>query len=310
MKKLVCLLITVLLLFSCAGAEQSFTLGAVECVLPDGFSRHTTEDVNGTTIHFFQYSDNGSKIAASLACFAYDLGGDYSALGDDYIFDTFSQAFGTLFNKSSRTSNGHLVAYAECTKNGSFSTFVFAVDGKTCVTFQLDFGDSDYRQLQNELAKQIYNSITMPAAEVSAAPEVSASSAGDLSDMSLAELIALREQITLAMFETDEWQEVEVPKGVYTIGEDIPAGKWTIRSVDGSRVTIYWGDKLDTSGVELAWSGDIYVYEYLYSPTYRSYEVGDATEVTYDMHDGEYFIVDDGIAVFTPYAGKPTLGFK
>ena len=39
-------------------------------------------------------------------------------------------------------------------------------------------------------------------------------------------------------------------------------------------------------------------------------EAYDLTEVSWDLKDGHYIVVDDGIAVFTPYSGKPSLGFK
>lgn len=132
----------------------------------------------------------------------------------------------------------------------------------------------------------------------------------DLSGMSYDELVALKEQVSLAIWQSEEWQEVEVPAGVYTVGKDIPAGKWTIKAADGLSAYIHWGDALDASGTGLTRSGEIYEYEYIYSETYRSYEKGDKTEVTWDIKDGQYIIVDDGIVVFTPYAGAPSLGFK
>lgn len=132
----------------------------------------------------------------------------------------------------------------------------------------------------------------------------------DFSGLSLAELAELQSRITLAMFETDEWQEVEVPQGVYKIGEDIPAGKWTIRAIDGGSAYVYWGDVLSASGLSLSFSGDIYEYGNLYSKTSPSYRSTDRTEITFDMQDGQYFIVDMGVAVFTPYAGAPKLNFK
>ena len=112
------------------------------------------------------------------------------------------------------------------------------------------------------------------------------------------------------MFETDEWQEVEVPQGVYKIGEDIPAGKWTIRPVNGGHTYVYWGDMLKPSGLSLSGSGKIYEYANLYSKTHEWYRTDDQTEITFDMQDGQYFIVDMGVAVFTPYAGAPKLNFK
>ncbi|MDD3921704.1 MAG: hypothetical protein PHO41_11090 [Eubacteriales bacterium] len=133
----------------------------------------------------------------------------------------------------------------------------------------------------------------------------------DLSGMSYDELVALQEQVELAIWSSDEWQEVTVPSGVYEVGTDIPAGKWTVSAADGVSAVIMWGDALDESGVDLSYDGDIYEYEWLYSPTYYGYDAGsDKTSVTYEMKDGQYFIVDSGTVVFTPYAGKTGLGFK
>lgn len=133
----------------------------------------------------------------------------------------------------------------------------------------------------------------------------------DLSTLSYEELVALKNKVDLAIWESNDWQEVTVPYGVYVVGEDIPAGKWTIRAADGIYSYIKWGDVLDESGVDLAYSGEIYEYESVYSPAYKYYENGkDKTEITYQLKDGQYFIVTDGTVVFTPYAGKPSLGFK
>ena len=51
----------------------------------------------------------------------------------------------------------------------------------------------------------------------------------DLSGMSYDELVALRDQINLAIWNSQEWQEVTVPEGIWIVGEDIPAGHWSIR---------------------------------------------------------------------------------
>ena len=133
----------------------------------------------------------------------------------------------------------------------------------------------------------------------------------DLSGMSFDELVALQEQVELAIWNSEEWQAVTVPAGVYGVGTDIPAGKWTIQASDGVYATIMWGDVLDASGVNLDYSGDIYEYEWISSPTYSGYTEGsDKTEVTYDLADGQFFIVDSGSVVFSPYSGKANLGFK
>lgn len=132
----------------------------------------------------------------------------------------------------------------------------------------------------------------------------------DLSAFSYAELVALKEQINLAIWNSKEWQEVEVPVGVWKVGEDIPAGKWTIKAADGLTTYIYWGDRLNEAGTEISFGGSLWEHAFLISKTRRNYEKGDTTEVTWNLKNGQYFIVESGIALFTPYAGKPDLGFK
>ena len=63
--------------------------------------------------------------------------------------------------------------------------------------------------------------------------------------------------------------------------------------------------------IEADWDdGGIYEFESLVSPTYDYYEEGNKTEVDYDLKAGQYIVISYGDAVFTPYKGKPSLGFK
>ena len=135
----------------------------------------------------------------------------------------------------------------------------------------------------------------------------------DLNSMSYDELVALKDQINKAMWESKEWQEVTVPQGIYQVGQDIPEGHWTIAAADGQNITVSWGSKLAASKVDIEadWSeGSIYEYENLISETYAYYEKGNKSEVDYDLKAGQYVVVTYGDAVFTPYQGKPSLGFK
>lgn len=132
----------------------------------------------------------------------------------------------------------------------------------------------------------------------------------DLSGMTYDELVALKDQINLAIWASDTWQEVEVPYGVWVVGEDIPVGKWTIKPVQGTSANVHWGSKLDEAGTDIGFNGDIYEMEWIYDKEYRNYEVGDPTEITWDLKEGQYFVVANGIVVFSPYSGKPSLGFK
>lgn len=134
----------------------------------------------------------------------------------------------------------------------------------------------------------------------------------DLSGFSYDELVTLKDQINLAIWNSDEWQEVEVPQGVWVVGEDIPAGKWTIKAPDDTDnyTQVVWGELLDESGTAISSKSDLYVYAFIYNKDSFYYEYGDTLEVTWDLKEGQYVVIEEGIAVFSPYAGKPSLGFK
>ena len=133
----------------------------------------------------------------------------------------------------------------------------------------------------------------------------------DLTGMSFDELVALRDQIDMAIWGSQEWQEVTVPQGVYEVGKDIPEGHWTIKPVEGAYSYVKWGDKLDATGKDLDWSGDLYFSENVTSAKYDYFKAAtDKEQIDIDAKAGQYIIIDSGKAVFTPYAGGTSLGFK
>jgi len=136
----------------------------------------------------------------------------------------------------------------------------------------------------------------------------------DLSGMSYDELVALKDQINKAIWESEEWQEVTVPQGVYEVGKDIPVGHWVITPVDGVYSNIKWGRELDQSGTQIEESMNgrsHYDYAIICSKTYKHYDEGeDKTELELQAVDGMFISIESGDVVFTPYAGKPSLGFK
>lgn len=131
----------------------------------------------------------------------------------------------------------------------------------------------------------------------------------DISGLSFDDLLKLRDRCQVAMMESDEWQEVDVPQGVYKIGTDIPAGKWTIRiSPDAWSA---WGDitycsKLDSSGLEGDRKGKKYVYQQL---SKDSSEYSAPEQIDINLERGYYLVIGHSDVVFTPYAGK-TLNFR
>ena len=56
--------------------------------------------------------------------------------------------------------------------------------------------------------------------------------AEDLSSMSYDDLIRLRNQLTAEIMSRPEWKQVTVPTGSWTVGEDIPAGYYSVTATD------------------------------------------------------------------------------
>ena len=134
----------------------------------------------------------------------------------------------------------------------------------------------------------------------------------DLSGLTYDELVELRDRINLAMWNSQEWQEVTVPAGVWEVGVDIPEGHWTIRIAAEDQLTnIVYTDKLDEVGKDVGygWKG------YHTSLCNKKLKNGSLKwpeyieEADIDMKAGMYFICKIPV-VFTPYTGKPSLGFK
>ena len=110
----------------------------------------------------------------------------------------------------------------------------------------------------------------------------------DLSGMSFEELLDLKARVDKALWASDELQKVLVPSGDYVIGDDIPAGRWTI-FVSGS----------DSSYVHIEDEKGGYVDSYYLTN-------GERANVT--LKDG-YVIELNGQIFFTPYTGA-ALGFR
>lgn len=131
----------------------------------------------------------------------------------------------------------------------------------------------------------------------------------DISGLTFDELITLREQINLAIWQSEVWQEVTVPAGVWEIGKDIPAGTWSVRVPSESMSAfVYLFERPDITGNE-----PDYAYyctlETLMAEEYADYASGLPSSVTYIMPSGWFFKCSAEV-IFTPYTGKPDLGFK
>ncbi len=129
--------------------------------------------------------------------------------------------------------------------------------------------------------------------------------------MTYEEIKEMDDFVNLAMWLSSTWQEVTVPQGVWKVGEDIPAGHWTVKCAPGASYSnIDWGERVSESGDSISWSGRYSVYNKIYNPS----KYGNADEYVYEYSfevvNGDYIVIGDGSAVFMPYVGKPSLGFK
>lgn len=136
-----------------------------------------------------------------------------------------------------------------------------------------------------------------------------------LAELPFEELVKARncaiKQLDDLIMAHEDWQSVEVPQGVWVVGEDIPAGHWTIKCADSwARVRI--GDALAKNGKQVSSSNsDFYYSEQLHHPEkYGFNEKVDMIQMDVILLDGMYVDVSYANVIFTPYIGKPSLGFK
>lgn len=132
----------------------------------------------------------------------------------------------------------------------------------------------------------------------------------DLSGMSFDELVALKDKINLAIWNSEEWQEVDVPIGVWVVGEDIPAGKWTLTCKNGYLSSITWGMGLTETKEDIDSSAGKHGYQAFYNPNDKNGKEKEPFEYTLEAEDGMFVIIEHATATFSPFSGKPDLGFK
>lgn len=133
----------------------------------------------------------------------------------------------------------------------------------------------------------------------------------NLLSMNYGQLVELKNKINLAMWQSQEWQEVTVPQGTWKVGEDIPAGHWTVKCASGgSWAEIEWGEKLQANGEDISYYGRYSLYNKVYNPSRYTNKNEYAYEYSFTVEDGDYIKINYGSVVFMPYAGKPSFSFK
>ena len=125
-----------------------------------------------------------------------------------------------------------------------------------------------------------------------AASVLSVSADYDLSSLSYTDLQNLVAQAQREMMTRSEFQTVTVPAGLYTIGVEIPAGKWHIeKGASYNFVTI--GSELNSNKNEIAYSRDKY---------YVSLDK-DMPSIDMTLVSGMYIWIENGPVIFSTPTG-------
>lgn len=138
-------------------------------------------------------------------------------------------------------------------------------------------------------------------------PVVSFADLPDLSSYTLSELHDIYASLRSEILSRSQWESVTVPVGFYVVGEDIPAGHWSIRYAPGEVCLIEYFLKTDDTGKRPADTSSDYYYEGVCDPelqsTYVTYRL---TEFDLDLKEGYHVVVNYGPCVFEPFTGRPS----
>ena len=127
----------------------------------------------------------------------------------------------------------------------------------------------------------------------------------DVSGLSYVELMYMYGSVQRALWACEEWTSVDVPAGVYKIGESIPAGHWSIQPVKSNDFyMITYGSKLDITGASID-------YDSIDGFWTISSDLSDSMLRQLDivLTDG-YYIELGHASHFIPYVGKQIPGFN
>ena len=123
---------------------------------------------------------------------------------------------------------------------------------------------------------------------------------------SLDELYQIRKELNSEIMSRYSWEEVTVPVGFYVIGEDIPAGHWTISYSPGTYAHIEYFKETDETGKMVRDLFVNYYNETLCDPENEMATIAKIQEIDLELKEGYYFIVTYDPVIFKPYTGRPS----
>ena len=135
-------------------------------------------------------------------------------------------------------------------------------------------------------------------------PTVALSDLPDLSSLSLEELHELRKTVCAEILSRSQWESVTVPPGFYVIGEDIPAGHWTIKYKDPYAAVLYF-TKADATGKNPDYFNGGAVYQAnIGAPGNDLESLYNLKETDIDLIAGCYLTIEFGSVIFEPFTGR------
>lgn len=137
-------------------------------------------------------------------------------------------------------------------------------------------------------------------------PVVAFADLPDLSIFTMDELHELQAKIRHEIISRSQWAEVTVPVGYYVIGEDIPAGHWTLRYAPGEVSLVEIFHNADVTGLRPADALGDYVYFGVGDPENPLSSVYENQQIDITLVDGYHFNVNYGPVIFEPFTGRPS----
>jgi len=139
-------------------------------------------------------------------------------------------------------------------------------------------------------------------------PVVSFADVPDISLLTLEELLVLRDNVNAAIMNSSDYQEIELPVGLWTVGIDFPAGTWLVTPLDDQYLNLWYGDVLNESGTDAGYGWDgINGYTHSFSTKKKkdgSWKDPDYPHfITLTMKEGWYF-KNGGTVILTPGVPK------
>lgn len=298
MKRLATLILSIALLLTCiALADPVDTY--VPCATA-GFTYDVPErwvHVDGGDFQYYYGGNEGKIEGGYLVIYSTSAG-----LSDtnDFVLATYYQSL--VKSMGATNTDPHFLLFGDTLALKAGCDLALSEESSPSYFFSVVYAGTAFNIIYTDPLrspdenKAIFDHITASVSYESDALSISSLSVDSNSPAmySYDELLDLRKKIDAALWASDGWQNVAVPSGMYLVGDDIPAGRWTVTAAGSGMVTVY--KSIDEDG-----KGDGIVQ---YTP-YMS--AGDTANI--DLYEGQYVKIEQLSTYFTPYVGA-ALGFK